>query len=128
MAGYKSVGLCNKGKSACCPVYRLVATKFIENPENKPFVNHIDGNKSNNKVTNLEWVTCTCKESNQHNYNVGFIKCFTRKIGQYDLEMNKIKEFNSIVEAEKELQISTIKKVLYNKQKTAGGFIFKYLD
>jgi hypothetical protein len=42
--------------------------------------------------------------------------------------MNKIKDFNSIVEAEKELKILTIKKVLYNRQKTAGGFIFKYLD
>jgi hypothetical protein len=42
--------------------------------------------------------------------------------------MNKIKEFSSIVEAAKELNILTIKKVLYNHQKTAGGFIFKYLD
>ncbi len=42
--------------------------------------------------------------------------------------MNKIKEFDSIVEAEKELHILTIKEVLYNHQKTAGGFIFKYLD
>ena len=42
--------------------------------------------------------------------------------------MNKIKEFNSISEAEKELRIFTIKKVLYNKQKSAGGFIWKYLD
>ena len=44
--------------------------------------------------------------------------------------MNKIKEFNSIVEASKFLDItpSNIKAVLYNKQKTAGGFIFKYLE
>ena len=42
--------------------------------------------------------------------------------------MNKIKEFGSIVEAAKELGIKSIKEVLYNKQKTAGGFIFKYLD
>jgi hypothetical protein len=42
--------------------------------------------------------------------------------------MNKIKEFDSIVEAAKELKIKSIKEVLYNHQKTAGGFIFKYLD
>ena len=42
--------------------------------------------------------------------------------------MNKIKEFTSIVEAAKELKIKSIKEVLYNHQKTAGGFIFKYLE
>lgn len=107
-------------------LHRIVASTFIENIYDKPFVNHIDGNKTNNSVNNLEWVTV--KENNQHNHNIGLIKCFTRKIAQYDLEMNKIKEFNSIIEAEKELKIKSIKQVLYNKQNTAGGFIFKYLD
>jgi hypothetical protein len=107
-------------------LHRLVASTFIDNIENKPVVNHIDGNKTNNSVTNLEWVTV--KENNQHNHNAGLIKCFTRKIAQYDLQLNKLKEFNSIVQAERELHITTIKKVLHNKQKTAGGFIWKYLD
>jgi hypothetical protein len=107
-------------------LHRIVASTFIENTYDKPFVNHIDGNKINNSVNNLEWVTV--KENNQHSHNIGLIKCFTRKISQYDLEMNKIKDFNSIVEAEKELKIKSIKQVLYNKQNNAGGFIFKYLD
>jgi hypothetical protein len=109
-------------------LHRIIASTFVENlePEIYNVVNHIDGNKINNSVSNLEWTTI--KGNNIHNHKSGFIKYYNRKIAQYDLEMNKIKDFNSIVEAEKELKISTIKKVLYNKQKTAGGFIFKYLD
>ena len=113
----------NKDKYA---LHRLVASTFLETFNNNHIVNHIDGNKTNNCVFNLEW--CTIKQNNQHNHNVGLIKKFTRRIGQYNLENKLIKEFNSIIDAEKEIGIQTIKKVLYNKQKTAGGFIWKYLD
>lgn len=47
----------NEGKGKNVPVHRLVAIYFIDNPENKPFVNHIDGNKYNYDINNLEWVT-----------------------------------------------------------------------
>jgi len=107
-------------------LHRLVASTFIENPDNKPVVNHIDGNKINNSLENLEWVTV--QENNQHNHNVGLIKCFTRKIGKYNLNREIIKEYNSIVEAMQETNITSIKEVLYKKQNTAGGFIWKYLD
>ncbi len=109
-------------------LHRLIAQTFIPNLENKPFVNHIDGDKTNNSVSNLEW--CTCRENNLHNHKIGLTKGNIRKIIQYDLEMNEIKKFNKILDASKELNISysCIKDVLKEKQKSSKGFIFKYLD
>jgi hypothetical protein len=109
-------------------LHRIMAYTFIENLDTEKYnvVNHIDGNKTNNSSINLEWTDI--KGNNKHNHTAGLIKYFNRKIGQYDLEHNLIKEFGSIVEAEKELKIKTIKAVLYKKQNKAGGFIFKYLD
>ncbi len=109
-------------------LHRLVAQTFIPNLENKSFVNHIDGNKINNAVSNLEW--CSCSENNLHNHKVGLNKGHKRKIIQYDLEMNELKKFDTIKEASKELNISLscIKDVLKQKQKSSKGFIFKYLE
>ena len=61
--GYKRLFLCKNGKSQTFKVHRLVALHYIPNPDNKPFVDHIDGNKSNNNVKNLRWTT------NQENLN-----------------------------------------------------------
>ena len=55
--GYKCVGLMLNNKTISCRVHRLVAKEFIENQENKPQVNHLDKNRSNNIVSNLEWTT-----------------------------------------------------------------------
>lgn len=65
--GYKKVELVKNGKKKSYKVHRLVAMAFIDNPENKPEVNHIDGNKINNCVDNLEWVTSS--ENTIHAYN-----------------------------------------------------------
>lgn len=62
--GYEIVFLWKDNKSKSYTVHRLVAQAFISNPENKPCVNHIDGNKLNNEVNNLEW--CTYSENTIH--------------------------------------------------------------
>jgi hypothetical protein len=109
-------------------LHRLVALTFLENIYNKPFVNHIDGNKLNNNVNNLEWVTCS--ENNLHSHKIGLTNGHKRKIIQCDLEMNEIKKFDTIKEAGLLLNISysCIKDVLKEKQKSSKGFVFKYLE
>lgn len=70
--GYLQVGLRKHSTRKWIGVHRLVAIHFIENPDNKPQVNHIDGNKQNNNVENLEWVTA--KENQNHATRIGLRK------------------------------------------------------
>lgn len=69
--GYLQVSLCNKGIIKNCRINRLVASAFIPNPENKPYVNHIDADKTNNCFYNLEW--CTAKENTYHAFSNGLM-------------------------------------------------------
>ena len=67
--GYYRVSLCQKGVAKKISIHRLVALHFIKNPNNKPQVNHINGDKLTNTAVNLEWVTCS--ENHLHAYATG---------------------------------------------------------
>jgi hypothetical protein len=105
-------------------LHRLVAKVFIPNPENKEQVNHIDGNKQNANLLNLEW--STNQENQIHKVTTG-LSNWTIKIIQYDLKMNEINKFDSMKEASNKLNISVsnISSCCGGKAHTAGGFIFK---
>lgn len=102
--GYARVSL---GKRKNLAVHRLVAKAFIPNPQNKPQVNHIDGNKKNNCVENLEW--CNNQENQIHAVRTGLNDHSTYHSGrpykpvlQIDLNTNKvIAIFKSITDAKK---------------------------
>ncbi len=101
---YYWVRLFNKDKSKCKLVHSLVAEYFLENKLNLPFINHIDGCKTNNKVFNLEW--CTQKQNVNHAWSLGLNKISEKQIILFkervsikviDTKTNKI--FSSIKEA-----------------------------
>ena len=117
--GYKTIILCKNKIQTGKNVHRLVAEAFIENPYNLEEVNHKDENPSNNNVDNLEWCS--------HKYNINY-GIRGKKTIQYDLQGNKIKEWNSAKEASDKLVISanSICSCRAGKLKMAGGYIWTY--
>lgn len=139
--GYMAVGLCKNGKMQNIQVHRLVAKTFIPNLNNKPQVNHIDGNKHNNKVENLEW--CSSSENVKHSYRIGLrvikdkqkeqmrkvgLQC-GKKVIQKDKLGNIVKIFDSGSQASRELGISqpTISLYCLGKIKNPYGYHFEYM-
>ncbi len=96
-AGYSFLGLHKDLKTKHCYVHRLVAEHFIPNLENKETVNHIDGDKSNNNVSNLEWLSR--KENSQHAVDTGLINSHKAVI-QYSLNGEYIAEYKSCKQAQ----------------------------
>lgn len=102
----------------------LVAEYFIPNPNNFNQVNHIDENKINDDISNLEWVNSN--KNNKHawnnNLNHAHIK---RAVRQYDLNYNLIKIFESIADAKKATGAAKIREAANGERKTSGGFIWE---
>lgn len=150
--GYLYVNLWKDGKMKHYTIHRLVSQAFIPNPNNLPQVNHIDENKENNCVDNLEWVTC--KENLNHGThnkrmaekkkgrkqseesikkrvekNTNHPKLSKPIIG-IDIVTGLIVEFPSAHEASRVLGIfqANITSCLKGRYKTAGGFVWHYVD
>ena len=102
--------------------HRLVALTFIPMIEGKNVVNHIDGNKYNPIVDNLEF--CSSSDNIQHAHDSGLIIRETKKVWQYDLNGNFIKEFNSTKDAKDELGSGNILKAIL-KGGSSGGFLWR---
>lgn len=124
---YWSVQLYNGSKFKHFSIHRLVGIHFIENPNNLPFINHIDENKLNNNANNLEW----CTASYNINYGTSIQKAIEKKsipVMQLDKNENLINIFSSISEAESKTKIynPNIVKCCKGERKTAGGYIWKY--
>lgn len=107
-------------------VHRLVAEAFVENIENKSQVNHIDGNKLNNKVSNLEWVTPKENVSHAWKSNLKLPTC--KKVYQYSLNGVFIKEYSSITLASKitNILVTDISQCCNKKKKSAGGYQWNF--
>ena len=129
--GYKKVTLINEYGAKDILVHILVANAFLPKIEGKDFVDHIDGNRSNNNYNNLRW--CTFKENccfplAIKNKQDSAIRKKGKPVIQYDLDGNEIARFRGQNEAGRMTGISgaNISQVCNHKRKTAGGFIWQY--
>lgn len=122
--GYLRMRLCKDGVKQWYQLHQLVARAFIPNPDRKETVNHIDGNKKNNCVSNLEWATQA--ENNKHARDNHLNNSRKRKV--LCVELNKT--FESVREASRFIgYISGVHKVCSpeNQNKTRGGYHWRYL-
>lgn len=124
--GYYQIGLRKYNKRKWYSIHRLVAEAFIPNPNKLLQINHINENKKDNRVENLEW--CNQLYNNTYGTRINRLKDkLNQKIYQYDLNLNLIKEWNSSKEASEELNIprGNISMCLNAKYKQTHNFIFK---
>ncbi|UUW40520.1 homing endonuclease [Enterococcus phage vB_Efm_LG62] len=125
--GYLRVKLCKNNVRFNKKIHRLVAEAFIPNPENKPQVNHIDEDKTNNIISNLEWMTA--KENINHGtHNERVSKTMGIPIIAINCITGESKEFHGITECARQLglQHQHISAVLKGRYKQTGGYTFKY--
>lgn len=148
--GYSTVPVFANNKKSTKTVHRLIAKTFIPNPENKPWVNHINGIKTDNRVENLEWATPS--EDSIHAFKIGLRKApqfWLGKLGkenpnskvviQYTMDGEFVAEYAGTLEANRKTGINDrdIASMASNRprkgsngkyyyRKSAGGYIWKW--
>lgn len=135
--GYFAVDLYENGKRTTERVHILVAEAFVPNPDNKPMINHKDGNKHNNNAENLEWVTH--KENCEHAWKTGLAKPSYGMLGKSNpnggrkgkririVETGEV--FESSLDCEKAIDGNNrhINDCLKGRQRTHRGYHFEYV-
>jgi hypothetical protein len=125
--GYLCTRLTNQNnKDKCELIHVLVARAFIQNPENKPTVNHKDGNKHNNNLENLEWATYS--ENNKHAYDNNLKSDNKILIRLKDDKINNI--YISVSDAERKTGIrrKTIRDFINQKREDYYGYKWIYFE
>lgn len=137
--GGRTVLLCRNSVEKNAKVHRLIAKAFLKNPKNKPQVNHKDGNRSNNHVTNLEW--CTGSENAIHSYRVlkrmpallgkkGILSKTSRRVSGISICGKKRLLFTSVTEASAYVKVSysAVARCARGEGNSCRGYYWKYLS
>lgn len=139
-SGYKQCILKVNGISKYAYIHRLVAETFIENPKNKREVNHINGNKDDNRVENLEWVTASENDYHAVKSGLRFPSEKQKAIASYYGKLNgkpviqltrtgdTVCRYGSASEADRAMgfKLGSVGEACRGKCKTRGGFVWKY--
>lgn len=123
--GYPYVNLCKNGIAKNELMHRLLAENFLANDNNFPCVNHIDGNKQNNNLSNLEW--CTYSHNNKEACRLGLNKGTSKQVVQLTLDNEVLNIWKSGRAAEQYYGISHVADCCNGKRKTCGGYKWKYI-
>lgn len=124
--GYMQVRLCKNNQTKLWKVHDLIAKSFIENPYDFPIVNHKDGNKINNDISNLEW--CSYSHNIKHAYRTGLR--MMRPIEQRTKDGSFVKKWDCATDASKGtgINLSHIWGCCNHQRKSAGGFKWQYIQ
>lgn len=130
--GYLVVGLTKDGKTKQHKVHRIIAEAFIKNPDGKTMINHINGQKDDNRIENLEW--CTSKENTQHAHATGLcgINGKSKQVAKLDEDGNIVEVYESGLQAAKANghynSASNLTKICRNGRGRWCGVRWKYIS